>query len=283
MPSQRTRRLIRRGALAAALAGSMFVLGTQIKRINAKPVKGKTEIERVEKKTPTVREAEPIRRAEPPVYVAEILHQNMNAGSIEQVETRWTRMAERARGVYRARPGPRYVPAPDSDVNAACAAGAHATRIPEAMLKAVMRKESQYDPYVVSNLLAMGPMQLKPDAMAQLVKIGRPVQNPFDLTQSTTGGGFLLQHYFDRCRTITNKVGKKFVTRNRTYAYGSQQVGFNQLPVDVQYRIVLRTYNAGPGILGEYKNRDGSYNVNGIIDHHYPIDVMNFYYQNVGR
>ncbi len=286
MPSPRTRRWIRRGALAAALAGSMLVLGTQIRRVANRPAKATAVVERVEQKKTTLRSTEtrPVeRRIERPAFVENFLRRNMNAGTIRQVQDRWNEVAQEALRYYRARPGPRFIPAPNPEVNAGCAAGSQATRIPEALLKAIMRKESQYDPYAVSDALAMGPMQLKPDAMAELVRIGHPVQNPFDLSQSATGGGFLLQHYMNRCRTITIEQGGGFVDRARTYVYEGRTTTFNQLPADIQYRIALRTYNAGPGILGAYRNRNGTYRVEELIDHHYPRDIMNFYYENGGR
>lgn len=289
MPPSRTRRWIRRGALAAALLGGMYVLSHQINHKWIKPAKkNPTTIERKLHTEPTRRANEIEQRAVEqrvvrPRFVENLLRENMNRGSLREVENRWTGVAREALQHYRERPGPRFIPAPEPDVNAACAAGSHATRIPEALLKAVMRKESRYDPYAVSDALAMGPMQLKPDALAELVRIGHPVQNPFDLRQSTIGGGFLLQHYMNRCRTITLEQGGRFVDRARNYTYDGQTTTFNQLPQDIQFRIVLRTYNAGPGILGEYKNRNGTYDVRGIINHHYPTDIMNYYYQNTGR
>jgi soluble lytic murein transglycosylase-like protein len=258
----------------------MYALGHQIKTRYPKTQKNRPIVERVE---PAARTRPAERRIERPAFVENFLRRNMNAGTIQEVENRWSGVAREALQYYQTRPGPRFIPAPDPEVNAACATGSHATRIPEALLKAIMRKESQYDPYAVSNALAMGPMQLKPDAMAELVRIRHPVQNPFDLSQSAEGGGFLLQHYMQRCRIITLNQGGRFVDRERNYTYQGSTTPFDQLPADIQYRIALRTYNAGPGILGEYKNRNGTYRVEDLINHHYPRDIMNYYYQNTGR
>ncbi|MEK6970228.1 MAG: hypothetical protein AABW68_00875 [archaeon] len=59
MPSPRVKRWIRRGALAATLVGSMFVLENQIRRVVIKPVKTHTPVlEKVEQRNPTTRPVE---------------------------------------------------------------------------------------------------------------------------------------------------------------------------------------------------------------------------------
>ncbi len=218
-----------------------------------------------------------------PAFVERIRRENMNRGTMDQIETNWTQLAREAQAEYQARirtTGHRFIPAPMHEVDSSVRVAEHTTHVPAGLLKAIMRKESMYDPLVVSTALAMGPMQLKPDALAELVRIGHPVNNPFDLGESTIGAGHLFQHYTQRSREITLRKGNEFVTRERVYFYARRSQSFDRLPRDVQQRIVLRTYNAGPGILGDFKRRDGSYDTERLINQHYPQDIMAFYAQN---
>src|SRR5204862_2315939 len=60
--------------------------------------------------------------------------------------------------------------------------------IPEALLRAIIKTESDYDPAVVSSAGAQGLMQLMPDT-ARLMG----VTDPFDARQNIMGGARYLQ------------------------------------------------------------------------------------------
>ena len=116
MPSPRTRRWIRRAALGAAFLGAMYALGHQIKTRYPKTQKNRPIVERVE---PAARTRPAERRIERPAFVENFLRRNMNAGTIQEVENRWSGVAREALQYYQTRPGPRFIPAPDPEVNAA--------------------------------------------------------------------------------------------------------------------------------------------------------------------
>jgi hypothetical protein len=72
--------------------------------------------------------------------------------------------------------------------------------IPEALMRAIIRTESDYDPAVVSSAGAQGLMQLMPDT-ARLMG----VTDPFDARQSIMGGARYLQVLARRfCKQITS-------------------------------------------------------------------------------
>jgi soluble lytic murein transglycosylase-like protein len=72
--------------------------------------------------------------------------------------------------------------------------------IPEALVRAVIKTESDYDPAVVSSAGAQGLMQLMPDT-ARLMG----VTDPFDARQSIMGGARYLQTLARRfCKQVTS-------------------------------------------------------------------------------
>ncbi|HEY2732256.1 MAG TPA: lytic transglycosylase domain-containing protein [Polyangia bacterium] len=72
--------------------------------------------------------------------------------------------------------------------------------IPEALMRAVIKTESDYDPAVVSSAGAQGLMQLMPDT-ARLMG----VTDPFDARQSIMGGARYLQVLARRfCKQLTS-------------------------------------------------------------------------------
>ncbi len=274
------KRWIRRTIMGAVVLGAMAQNTRDLEPHHHTP---KTITEK--KTTLTQSENRPAERVarNHPAFVERVRHENMNRGTMDQIQTNWTQLAREAQAEYQTRirtTGHRFIPAPMREVDSSVRAAEHTTHVPAGLLKAIMRKESRYDPLVVSTALAMGPMQLKPDALAELVRIGHPVNNPFDLGESTIGAGHLFQHYTQRCREITLRKGNEFITRDRVYFHSGRAQSFDRLPRDVQQRIVLRTYNAGPGILGSFKRKDGSYDTERLTNQHYPNDIMTFYAQN---
>ena len=99
--------------------------------------------------------------------------------------------------------------------------------IPEALLRAVIKTESDYDPRVVSSAGAQGLMQLMPDT-ARLMG----VTDPFDGRQNIMGGARYLQVLARRfCRRVTSAG---------TVCVPDEKVK------------VIAAYHAGPGAVEKY-------------------------------
>ena len=99
--------------------------------------------------------------------------------------------------------------------------------IPDALMRAVIKTESDFDPGVVSSAGAQGLMQLMPDT-ARLMG----VTDPFDARQSIMGGARYLQVLARRfCKQVTS-------------------AGTVCAP-DEKVKIVA-AYNAGPGAVEKY-------------------------------
>jgi hypothetical protein len=99
--------------------------------------------------------------------------------------------------------------------------------IPEALMRAIIKTESDYDPGVVSSAGAQGLMQLMPDT-ARLMG----VTNPFDARQNIMGGARYLQVLARRfCKQITSAG---------TVCAPEEKVK------------VVAAYHAGPGAVEKY-------------------------------
>jgi hypothetical protein len=106
--------------------------------------------------------------------------------------------------------------------------------IPQALIRAVIKTESDYDPYVVSSAGALGLMQLMP-ATARAMG----VTNVWDPRQNIMGGARYLQTLAKRfCRTPT--VGR-----------GDAGGGAFVCSFDEKIK-VLAGYHAGPGAVEKY-------------------------------
>lgn len=111
-------------------------------------------------------------------------------------------------------------------------------RIPEALIRAVIKTESDYDPRVVSAVGAKGLMQLMPAAQGDM-----GVTDPFQPRQSILGGTRLL-------RILANKFDGDVVLTIAAYHAGAGAVSKygNQVPPYTrtrQYlRVVLDRYQA---------------------------------------
>jgi soluble lytic murein transglycosylase-like protein len=99
--------------------------------------------------------------------------------------------------------------------------------IPEALMRAIIKTESDYDPGVVSSAGAQGLMQLMPDT-ARLMG----VTNPFDARQNIMGGARYLQVLARRfCKQVTSAG---------TVCAPEEKVK------------VVAAYHAGPGAVEKY-------------------------------
>jgi len=99
--------------------------------------------------------------------------------------------------------------------------------IPEALMRAIIKTESDYDPAVVSSAGAQGLMQLMPDT-ARLMG----VTDPFDARQSIMGGARYLQVLARRfCKQVTSAG---------TVCGPDEKVK------------IVAAYNAGPGAVEKY-------------------------------
>jgi soluble lytic murein transglycosylase-like protein len=106
--------------------------------------------------------------------------------------------------------------------------------IPQALIRAVIRTESDFDPKVVSSAGAQGLMQLMP-ATARAMG----VTNVWDPRQNVMGGARYLQ-----------LLAKRYC---RTPALGSGEGGMASLLCSFEEKIkVLAGYHAGPGAVDKY-------------------------------
>ena len=101
----------------------------------------------------------------------------------------WTQPLGRSYFVYRGSPGNR----PDPSVDQLICKYAGAYGVDPALVRAVMRNESDFNPMAVSPKGAQGLMQLMPGTAALM-----GVQNPFDPEQNIAGGVGYLRHCLDR-------------------------------------------------------------------------------------
>jgi len=90
-------------------------------------------------------------------------------------------------------PANRYTTANGQDFTALIRENALAYRLEEALVKAVIKAESNYNPQSLSNKGAQGLMQLIPET-ARLVK----VSNPFDPAENIRGGSNYLRLMLDQ-------------------------------------------------------------------------------------
>jgi len=101
----------------------------------------------------------------------------------------WTQPLGRSYFVYRGSPGNRLDPSVDQLISKY--AGAYG--VDPALVRAVMRNESDFNPMAVSPKGAQGLMQLMPGTAALM-----GVQNPFDPEQNIAGGVRYLRQCLDR-------------------------------------------------------------------------------------
>ncbi|MDZ4697594.1 MAG: lytic transglycosylase domain-containing protein [Deltaproteobacteria bacterium] len=105
--------------------------------------------------------------------------------------------------------------------------------VPVALVHAVIKTESDYDPKVVSSVGAMGLMQLMPQTAASM-----GVTDPFDPRQSILGGSRYLQVLARRfCRTVPPSSAG---SRARFVCSADEHVK------------VISGYHAGPGAVEKY-------------------------------
>ena len=108
--------------------------------------------------------------------------------------------------------------------------------IPEALVRAVIKVESDFDPHVVSSVGAEGLMQLMPDTGRLM-----GVTDPFDPRQNIMGGARYLQVLARRfCRTPA-------VTEDDGRAAGKALICSDDEKVKV-----IAAYHAGPGAVLKY-------------------------------
>lgn len=115
--------------------------------------------------------------------------------------------------------------------------------IPEALIRAVMKVESDFDPHVVSSVGAQGLMQLMPDT-ARLMG----VTDSFDARQNIMGGARYLQMLARRfCRTpVAADPGGNPASIN-------DRINDRPLVCSDEEKIkVLAGYHAGPGAVEKY-------------------------------
>jgi hypothetical protein len=109
--------------------------------------------------------------------------------------------------------------------------------IPEALIRAVMKVESDFDPHVVSSVGAQGLMQLMPDT-ARLMG----VTDSFDTRQNIMGGARYLQVLARRfCRTPATMRNDDGVDADRTLVCS-----------DEEKIKVIAGYHAGPAAVERY-------------------------------
>jgi hypothetical protein len=118
--------------------------------------------------------------------------------------------------------------------------------IPEALIRAVMKVESDFDPHVVSSVGAQGLMQLMPDT-ARLMG----VTDSFDGRQNIMGGARYLQTLARRfCRTPAVAAGDP--NPGPTTAVAAQPTDRALVCSDEEKIKVLAGYHAGPGAVEKY-------------------------------
>ena len=106
--------------------------------------------------------------------------------------------------------------------------------IPQALIRAVIKTESDYDPHVVSSAGALGLMQLMPGTARAM-----GVTNVWDPRQNIMGGARYLQ-----------TLAKRFC---RTPALGRGEGGGGAFMCSLDEKIkVLAGYHAGPGAVEKY-------------------------------
>jgi soluble lytic murein transglycosylase-like protein len=167
----------------------------------------------------------------------------------------WKRLFKTGPGKASSRRGPCVacdaVPASDTsperfsrfDAHIADAAGVY--QIPEALIRAVIKVESDYDPRVVSNVGARGLMQLMPDTQS-----GMGVRDVFDPRECILGGTRYL-------RVLANRFDGDLVRTLAGYHAGPGAVDkYDGIPpyetTQAYVRAVLRHYyrykrGRGPG------------------------------------
>ncbi len=101
----------------------------------------------------------------------------------------WTQPLGRSNFVYRSSPGNR----PDPSVDQLISKYAGAYGVDPALVRAVMRNESDFNPMAVSPKGAQGLMQLMPGTAALM-----GVRDPFDAEQNIAGGVGYLRQCLDR-------------------------------------------------------------------------------------
>ncbi|MEK6820938.1 MAG: transglycosylase SLT domain-containing protein, partial [archaeon] len=177
---------------------------------------------------------------------------DMYRGNEEQIRDRWAIIARVGLNAYSQ--AHRQITIPESEVNEICRIASENSGVEAALLKAFFRKESSFDPRQGSSKLAMGAMQLKPNAIAELHRKGKyKLANPFDPVDNMSAGAELFKLYEERARTIVVekivKGRKEYHSKNRTYTLEGQQLTFDQLPKDTRIAIVATLYNRGPEVL----------------------------------
>lgn len=205
-----------------------------------------------------------------PEFMHEALEKDMYQGSSKKIQQNWEKIAQKGRIFFNARKketGKVYHSLPIEQVNEICTHVNQKTGVPAALIKAIFNQESKFDPLATAPDGGMGAGQLMPIVLLDLYLRGHTIRNPYDPIENLTGAAFHFKNYY-------NQAQKK------EYSMHGSPVAFGQLPTRVQYMIVLRMYNAGPGktFVKEIK-REGRYEVELIIFHKYPKEVIELFEQ----
>lgn len=205
-----------------------------------------------------------------PKSMSEELFHDRYRGNDLEVEERWSTIAKKAYAAFRERAqqtGKKFHPLPENEVDAICQEVETRTNVPAALIKAIFKQEAQFDPFAAAPDGGMGAGQLMPITLLDLKQRGYRVENPFDPIENLTGAA---KHF----KQFTKQA------QARPYEYQGKETTFHRLPTRIQYMIVLRMYNAGPGntFTNKIRGKNG-YNVESIISQEYPRKVIAYFEQ----
>ncbi len=122
--------------------------------------------------------------------------------------------------------------------------------------KALIQIESNYNPKAIGKHNDKGLLQLTPIAIKQIAKLGFRITNPFDIEQNIIGGILLAKYNKSIAKFKTIKTRKGFKKVKRKYLYNGKLVEFDQLPKEIQLKILAEMHNKGPSFVKDSEKKE---------------------------